>query len=826
MKSLLKPPKRFLRDHIHTALPIFRVYTRSAIYVLPFIVTRTIEKYKDKIFSKGRKFYPLTVSAFKKEGDVAVALCKTDSGEGVSIAIDAVNGVLRLRAGDVKDSKTGDVLLELKKTHVEIKENGEYLQVSTGKISARLKRGHFQMSVLEDGRVKTAINGVSLVRDKKGKKGFLVSLSLGNDEHFYGFGEKFMNLDKRGTRMIAWSIDSLGNASERSYKNIPFFMSTSGYGAFINSSCRIIYEIGCEKKDEFSFMAEDSKLELFFIPSQDFKEILGKYTDMTGKAPVPPKWSFGLWVSRCMYTSRKQVEEVAAKMRELDIPCDVISIDPMWLKNRTRWIRDGCDFEWSEERFPDPKGMIKNLRNLGIRLCLWINPYIPRKTEMYKEGEKKSYFPKKKNGKPAACLDGPRFYPVDFSNKEAAEWYKSGLKMLLDMGVSAFKTDYGEGAPENAVYFNGMSGGEMHNLYPLLYNKAVFEATKEHNGKGIVWARSAFAGSQKYPVQWSGDAGSKFSTMRHVLIGGLGFGMSGVPFWSHDIGGFAGIPSPELYVRWAQFGLLSSHARFHGTTPREPWYFGEDATNIIRTYAKLRYRLIPYLYSYAHAASKTGLPLIRAMVLEFQDDEKTHTIDTQYMLGRELMICPVFERGATKRKIYLPAGKWVDFWNDDEFDGPTEIDYDAPIEKLPIFVRGDSIVPFGPEIKNAEEKTNSMTLDIYLYTRAEFKLLDDDGVVPLGEPQPSHREIEEITFSASKDGARIQLSISDSKKDYVAKFHNSIRPKKITFAGKEIKEVSQDVFSISSDGWCFDESAKLLSVKFRADKEVSILISA
>ncbi len=317
----------------------------------------------------------------------------------------------------------------------------------------------------------------------------------------------------------------------------------------------------------------------------------------------------------------------------------------------------------------------------------------------------------------------------------------------------------------------------MHNLYPLLYNCAVFEQVKVINKKGIVWARSAWAGSQRYPLHWSGDPKCTWYDLKHCLIGGLNFSLSGFAYWSNDIGGFGGKPSKELYIRWAQFGLFISNARLHGTTPREPWVFGETAMRIFKYYAKLRYSLIPYLYTYAHIAYQTGHPILRPMVFEFPEDERTFDLTEQYMLGSELLIAPVLEKGKRKKEVYFPQGKWV-MWNTlEEFEGPGFKTVSAPLEILPMFVKKNSIITLAPEVNFVDEKKEPLTLLIFNPEESNFTLLYDDE--------------EQIKFSSIKEGNNIIFKISPSKKTYIAKFFN-IRGEKVEGENIETHKIEQE----------------------------------
>lgn len=565
------------------------------------------------------------------------------------------------------------------------------------------------------------------------------SLALEPGERILGLGEKFTEFNRRGQEIDSWIVEPLGTETERSYKEVPFHLSTRGYGMLVDTTNRVEYDLGRSSTASASIEVADDTFAFVFFYGPDFDDILQRYTGLTGRSELPPKWSFGVWMSRLGYESREHLSQITERLREKRLPCDVVHLDPFWMRDF-----HSCDLEWDREQFPDPEGMIDELAENGFHLSLWEHPYVPVGCEAFERGVEEGYFVTDGTGKPylmdTLCQGDYRGAVVDFSNSDAVEWWQAKHRRLLEMGVDVFKTDYGEGVPEEAVFENGRTGASMHNFYPYLYNQAVYEAAAEVNGRdeALVWGRSAWTGSQQFPMYWGGDAQTTFSGMASALRGGLSMSLSGFPFWSHDIGGFRGKPSRETYIRWLQFGLLSSHARCHGTTPREPWAFGDEAEEVYRTFASLRYRLIPYLYSHAHEAVETGLPIVRPLALSHQHDPRTHDIDTQYMLGEALLVAPVFDEGG-EVSVYLPAGdEWVDFWSDERYDGGQTLDQTVPLDEMPLFIRAESVLPLREPTQTVQSGTpDQVTLRVTPVTDGEtdasvdFYDEDRDRVNPL-----------------------------------------------------------------------------------------------
>ena len=621
--------------------------------------------------------------------------------------------------------------------------------------------------------------------------GFAVSWELKSGEHLYGLGERFTAFDLRGRRHVLQAMDPIGNNSSfRSYKPVPFLLSSAGYGVFINTASRVLFDARGDK----CLAACRGPLDMWIVNGTP-KEIITEYTSLTGRPPLIPKWALGLWISRCMYPDRKYTEQVVDAMREEGIPCDVVSLDPLWLKHRLFYLRDSMTFEWDEKRFPNPGEMIRQFAEKGIKVCLWINPYIPLLPPIFREAKSKGYLVTRRE-RPALTQDGPSAV-VDFCNDEAVNWYKEKTAALIKQGVKALKTDYGEAVPEDGDY-KKYPKNYVHNLYPLLYNRAVYQTFEELGEPGVLWARSAWAGSQRYPVHWSGDPKCTWRDLKHVLIGGLNFSLSGFAYWSHDIGGFIGIPSRELYIRWAQFGLFVSNARLHGITPREPWVFGEKALEVFKHYAKLRYRLIPYLYTVSYIASKTGHPVLRPMVFEFPSDENTHELTEQFMLGGDLLVTPVLEKGKREKRVYFPEGKWIDWHKLLEYEGPGFQEVSAPLERLTHLARKQYNVPRGPEVNFVDEKTVTVTLLVFDPEESNTILYDD----------------EEVAISSSKEKDSIVFRISPTDKSFVARF--------LKLKGKETEGENVKRIETSQDGdWfelAFTTSGKEAIIKISYEK--------
>lgn len=561
--------------------------------------------------------------------------------------------------------------------------------------------------------------------------------SLSPEEKIFGCGESFTEFNKRGQKVVLWTDDANGVQNETMYKPIPFFMSSRGYGMFMHTSTPVTCDFGKYFSGVTSLMIGDDELDLFVFLGEP-KDILNEYTSITGKSPMPPLWSFGFWMSRITYFSEEDGRKVTALLRQHKVPADVLHFDTGWFG--TDWR---CDYTFAAGRFNNPEKMISDLKKDGFHISLWQLPYFTPKNTLFPELVQKDLVVK----------DGKGNLPyedavLDFTNPETVKWYQEKIGNLLKLGVGAIKVDFGEAAPANGIYHNGRTGFYEHNYYPLRYNKTVADITRQVNGENIIWARSAWAGSQRYPLHWGGDAANTNTAMAATLRGGLSFGLSGFSFWSHDIGGFVKKKSEDIYRRWTPFGMLSSHTRSHGAPPTEPWEYGEGFLKSFIAADEMRYKLMPYIYAQAKDCTERGLPMVRALFVEYPNDPGSWNIDNEYLFGNDMLVAPLLE-DVSERNVYIPPGIWIDYQTGKSYSGGWHSIKAGPIPVV-VLVRDGAVIP---HIKLAQStmQMDWSNLELVVYATNAKKIL---GLVCLPADNVMHQ------ISVGKKGNSFQL-ISD-----------------------------------------------------------------
>lgn len=642
-------------------------------------------------------------------------------------------GILSLRLEHFQGSANIEPKFELNETGMQptVTYDADEIRVSSGALTAVISKNKFSLAFFEDGVRLTGLGSRHMGYAKTPSGNHMrVKLDIGVGEKIYGLGERFTPFVKNGQSIEIWNEDG-GTASELAYKNIPFYVTNRGYGVFVNSSGKISFELCTEAVESAQFSLPGESLEFMIIGGGSMKKVIEVYTALTGRAALPPAWTFGLWLTTSFTTkyNEETVMEFVEGMSQRGIPLHVFHFDCFWMK-----AYEWCSYEWDMDSFHDPVGMLKQLKEKGLKTCVWINPYIAQKSPLFKEAKEAGYLLRRKNGDVWQWdMWQAGMGLIDFTNPGARDWFKSKLKALLDMGIDSFKTDFGERIPVDCVYFDGSDPELMHNYYTLIYNRTVFELLEQERGQGeaCVFARSATVGGQKYPVHWGGDSTSTFPSMAESLRAGLSLCLSGFSFWSHDISGFEDTASPEVYIRWAQFGLLSSHSRLHGSTSyRVPWLFGEDAPVIVKQYTNLKCRLMPYLYAKSVEARDTGLPLMRPLVMEFPEDRMCEDIDLQYMLGDSLMVAPIF-REDNLAEYYLPQGNWTHLLNARRVHGGHWHKEKYALDDMPLFVRENSILAFG-QSENLVDYDYLDGLEVRVYqpndAGAKTRIVDRQGI--------------------------------------------------------------------------------------------------
>lgn len=691
----------------------------------------------------------------------------TLGGPLLTIEISApIANVLKVRISHYTGEKIKSPVFALdgpdskKKTKGAIRIDGGIASITSGRLEARFARGDVPWSLeyLGDGK-KIALSetkGIGYIEADGGGTFIHEQLSLDVGEAVYGLGERFSAFVKNGQAVDIWNEDG-GTTSEQTYKNVPFYMTNRGYGVFVNHPEKVSFEVASEKVSRVQFSVKGEYIEYFIMYGPDPKSILSLYTGLTGRSALPPAWSFGLWLTTSFTTSYD--EETCTRfidgMAERKLPLSVFHFDCFWMRE-FNW----CDFIWDRRTFPDPKGMLKRLKAKGLKISVWINPYIAQRSALFGEGKEKGYLLKRKDGNVWQWdMWQPGMAIVDFTNPAACTWYAKKLAILVDMGVDCFKTDFGERIPIDGVWFDGSDSERMHNYYPYLYNKTVFDLLRKKKGEGeaIVFARSATAGCQKFPVHWGGDCNSTFPSMAESLRGGLSLGLSGFGFWSHDIGGFEGTPPADLFMRWIAFGLLSSHSRLHGSSSyRVPWIYGDEVVAVLAHFTRLKLRLMPYIFTAAVEATKTGVPVMRAMFLEFPEDLTAAYIDRQFMLGSDLLVAPVFSADGSV-DFWLPKGMWTHLTTKEKRNGPAWFRQTYDTKNLPLFAREGALIPLGNRDDTASyDWCDGLTVEAYGFDDPAF---DGKSVRTIYDAEGKERGTVSVQREGGKPAAKVTGSL-------------------------------------------------------------------
>ena len=666
---------------------------------------------------------------------------------------------------------------------LEVTESEGGLTVRSGKLELKITKAPASFTYYYDGKKITNIGdrfGHAMISTMQTPEGPYMRCQFDVDigEKLYGLGERFTPFVKNGQVVDMWNEDG-GTCSEIAYKNIPFYLSSKGYGLLVNSSGKVSYELCSEVVTRAQFSLPGEKLDFMVIGGGDGKSVLQNYTALTGRPALPPAWSFGLWLTTSFTTDydEKTVRSFVDGMAQRNIPLHVFHFDCFWMKEN-EW----CNFTWDEAMFDDAPAMLRRMKEeRGLHICVWINPYIGQKSPLFKEGMKNGYLLKRPNGDVWQWdLWQAGMGIVDFTNPAAWAWYQEKLRALLDQGVDCFKTDFGERIPTDVVYYDGSDPELMHNYYPYLYNKCVFDLLEAYKGRGqaCLFARSATVGGQKFPVHWGGDCSSNYLSMAESLRAGLSLCLSGFGFWSHDISGFEGTAPADVYKRWAAFGLLSTHSRLHGSNSyRVPWLFGEEAVDVLRKFTNLKCTLMPYLYSAAVEAHQTGVPAMRAMLLEFPQDIPCQDLDRQYMLGERLLVAPVFTKEGDV-DYYLPAGTWTNLLDNRVVEGGRWLREVHDFMSLPLMVRENTLLPIGADDQNVEyDYGKDLTLHLFALkdqARADVKDM-------YGNPM--------LTARAKNEGGSVTLTFEGRAENLSVVLRNVHQVKDLTGAEAQDTEL-------------------------------------
>ncbi|AGB41378.1 family 31 glycosyl hydrolase, alpha-glucosidase [Halobacteroides halobius DSM 5150] len=715
---------------------------------------------------------------------------------------------------DKADLSTSPALVEhnLKYQDFEVEDKGDYLQVTTQDLKIKINKQKLGISFYD-------LDGNLIHRDysKKAlgwsKDEVRAWKELREEERFYGLGEKTGWLDKRDGKYVMWNHDTFSphvDDTDPLYQSIPFLIGLNqnkAYGIYFDNTYKSHFDLGVGEKDYYSFWAEGGNLDYYFINGPSLKEVVDSYTTLTGKMPLPPKWSLGYHQSRYSYHPEEEVREIAQNFREKEIPCDAIHFD-------IHYMDEYRIFTWDENRFPNPEQLLTDLGADGFKPITIIDPGVKRdpKYDIYQEGIENDYFCKYLDGEyfidkvwPGRCV-----FP-DFTQQAVRDWWGDLHQRLTDVGVRGIWNDMNEPAVFNetdtmdtdVIHQNDGDLGthdRFHNLYGFLEDQATYEGLKKHlsNERPFVLTRAGFAGIQRYSAVWTGDNRSFWDHIKLAMPMLMNLGLSGVTFSGTDVGGFTGDTSGELLARWTQLGSFVPFFRNHceiRAIYQEPWAFAEEYESIITEYIELRYKFLTHIYNLFYQATQTGLPVMRPLVMEYQSDEETHNLSDQFMVGDSILVAPIYQPDRDRRMVYFPEGTWYDFWTGEEYEGNQHVIVDAPLDTLPLYVKAGSILPLAPVVNYVGEKDiEELNINIYLdskVTTDSYKLYNDDGLS--FNYQDGEYSLTEFTYQYQ--AANLEFTIDDQQtgyqeyKSYCLSFNNvASKPRTVIVDGAEVDD--------------------------------------
>ena len=764
------------------------------------------------------------------------------------------NNIIRFRYTDKKnfshapsyaviEGKSGDA--ENKQTEVKFtfKNKGKYFLLTTSDLNVEIYKSPCRISIFD--------KDMNLINEDE--KSFGVSFvgesvkcykKLFNDERFFGLGEKTGNLDKRGNQYTMWNTDhpAYNNTWDPLYVSIPFFIGErehKAYGIFFDNTYKSYFNMGASNNRFYWFGADGGEMNYYFIYGPGIKKVISSYTELTGRMPLPPKWALGYQQSKWSYYPESEVKRIAQTFRDKKIPCDVIYLDIDYMNGYRV-------FTWNKDRFPNPPKMLSELKDEGFKIVPIIDPGIKADTSYFaaKEGLKKDLFVKYPDGVVYEGQVWPSWsYFTDFTKKEGRDWWGEKLSVMLKQGVEGFWNDmnepsvWGQAFPDMVQFYDngfGASHRKIHNVYALEEAKATYDAFLKYspNKRHFMLTRAGFAGIQRYSAVWTGDNVSNEESLRLACTMPLGMGLSGLPFVGSDAGGFIGVPSPELYTRWMELGAFTPFFRGHSAInqkDKEPWAFGQEVEGWVRNIISLRYEMLPFLYNEFYNSTQTGLPIMRPMFLNYQDDDECYTGAAQYqfMIGENLLVAPVFNEHSNFKKLYLPDGKWYDWWTGKIYNGHQWIIVDAPVYQIPFFIKQGAFIPMQDvEQFVGEKKMTELKVVVFPSRDSKYSFYEDDGLsYNYKEGKYSLTDFESKLGNSSREIniKNIHDGYNTGRKNYLLKILNTDNVAEVFVNGVKLNKFkNEDDLHNTDNGYFYDDGVKTLFVKVKNEKSLEI----